>query len=59
MLSADMKESDSGSIQHNMPPLHQVQSVTITNEMFEKLYLNPANRVKGDLRQTFANPTPL
>ncbi|KAJ3491419.1 hypothetical protein NLG97_g5592 [Lecanicillium saksenae] len=59
MMSADMKESDSGSMQNTLPPLHQVQSVTITNEMFEKLYLNPANRVKGDLRQTFANPTPL
>lgn len=59
MTSPDTKDSDSGSIRHNMPSLHQVQSVTITNEMFEKLYLSPANRVKGDLRQTFANPTPL
>ncbi|KAM3538327.1 hypothetical protein ARSEF1564_008752 [Beauveria bassiana] len=58
--AADTKESDSGSsIRPNMPFLHQVQSVTITNEMFEKLYLNPANRVKGNLVQTFANPTPL
>ncbi|KAM3515365.1 hypothetical protein MY11210_000927 [Beauveria gryllotalpidicola] len=60
--AADTEESGSGSVRHNMPSLHQVlQSVTITNEMFDKLYLNPANRVKGgdDLRQTFANPTPL
>ncbi|KAM3523523.1 hypothetical protein NHJ13051_005029 [Beauveria bassiana] len=58
--AADTKESDSGSsIRPNMPFLHQVQSVTITNEMFEKLYLNTANRVKGNLVQTFANPTPL
>ncbi|KAM3507868.1 hypothetical protein MY10362_001526 [Beauveria mimosiformis] len=62
MAFADIKESDFGSsIRPNTPFLHQVQSVTITNEMFEKLYLNPANnRVKGhDLGQTFANPTPL
>ncbi|KAM3433799.1 hypothetical protein MY4824_005793 [Beauveria thailandica] len=62
MAVADAKESDSGSsIRPNTPFLHQVQSVTITNEMFEKLYLNPANsRVKRhDFRQTFANPTPL
>lgn len=28
-------------------------------ELFEKLYLSPQNNVKGDLRSTFANPTPL
>jgi hypothetical protein len=28
-------------------------------QMFEKLYLNPKTDVKGDLRGTFANPTPL
>ncbi|KAK8145981.1 hypothetical protein G3M48_003769 [Beauveria asiatica] len=62
MVFADAKESDSGSsMRPNTPFLHQVQSVTITNEMFEKLYLNLANnRVKRhDFRQTFANPTPL
>ncbi|KAK1059079.1 hypothetical protein LTR74_012871 [Friedmanniomyces endolithicus] len=35
------------------------QSVTLTMEQFEKLYLTPANKVSGDLRRTFANPTPL
>lgn len=44
---------------NHMQPLHNISSVTISNEMFEKLYLNPANKVKGDLRRTFANPTPL
>ncbi|KAK3678472.1 hypothetical protein LTR78_001769 [Recurvomyces mirabilis] len=34
-------------------------SVVLTMEMFEKLYLSPANKVSGDLRQRFANPTPL
>ncbi len=27
--------------------------------MFEKMYLSPQNAVKGDLRSTFGNPTPL
>ena len=43
----------------DLHPLHSIPSVTISNEMFEKLYLNPQNKVKGDLRKTFANPTPL
>lgn len=28
-------------------------------EIFEKLYLSSENAVKGDLRKTFENPTPL
>ncbi|OQV06849.1 hypothetical protein CLAIMM_11367 [Cladophialophora immunda] len=35
------------------------QSINLSTEMFEKLYLAPQNRVKGQLRYTFANPTPL
>jgi len=41
--------------------LHRIKtagSITITPELFEKLYLSPQNQVKGDLRLTFANPTP-
>lgn len=34
-------------------------SVSIPPELFEKLYLSPENRVKGDLRKTFGNPTPM
>ncbi|KAF1948495.1 GPR1/FUN34/YaaH-class plasma membrane protein-like protein [Byssothecium circinans] len=34
-------------------------SISITPELFEKLYLSPQNRVKGDLRKTFGNPTPI
>ena len=34
-------------------------SISITPELFEKLYLSPQNRVTGDLRTTFANPTPM
>jgi hypothetical protein len=34
-------------------------SISISPELFEKLYLSPKNEVKGELRKTFANPTPL
>jgi len=34
-------------------------SISISPELFEKLYLSPQNKVSGDLRKTFANPTPI
>ncbi|KAI6756716.1 hypothetical protein HG530_011314 [Fusarium avenaceum] len=34
-------------------------SVQMSPELFEKLYLSPMTKVKGDLRQTFGNPTPI
>lgn len=34
-------------------------SISISPELFEKLYLSPENKVKGDLRKTFGNPTPM
>lgn len=34
-------------------------SLTLTPEMFEKLYLSPKSDVTGSLRKTFGNPTPL
>jgi len=39
--------------------IRTANSLTISPELFEKIYLNPSNNVKGDLRQTFGNPTPL
>lgn len=35
------------------------QSISMSPELFEKLYLSPQNAVKGELRKTFANPTPM
>jgi hypothetical protein len=32
---------------------------SISPEMFSKMYLSPQNVVKGDLRNTFGNPSPL
>ncbi|KAI9706949.1 MAG: hypothetical protein M1820_004535 [Bogoriella megaspora] len=34
-------------------------SISISPELFEKIYLTPQNAVKGELRKTFGNPTPL
>lgn len=34
-------------------------SINMPPELFEKLYLAPKNEVKGELRNTFGNPTPL
>lgn len=39
--------------------IRTANSVTISPELFEKIYLNPQNAVKGELHNTFANPTPL
>ncbi|KAK9374318.1 GPR1/FUN34/yaaH family-domain-containing protein [Lipomyces chichibuensis] len=39
--------------------MRTAQSITMSPELFEKLYLSPERAVKGNLRQTFANPTPL
>lgn len=34
-------------------------SISISPELFEKIYLSPQNQVKGELRKTVGNPTPL
>ncbi|KAL6795932.1 GPR1/FUN34/yaaH family domain-containing protein [Trichoderma sp. SZMC 28013] len=34
-------------------------SISMTPELFEKLYLAPQSKVKGHLRDTFGNPTPI
>lgn len=42
--------------------LHRARTagaVSISAELFEKLYLSPKTPVKGDLRATFGNPTPM
>ena len=33
--------------------------LSISPELFEKIYLSPKNTVTNNLRTTFANPTPL
>jgi uncharacterized protein len=34
-------------------------NLTLTPELFERIYLSPQNKISGDLRKTFANPTPV
>jgi len=34
-------------------------AVSISAELFEKLYLAPKTDVSGQLRKTFGNPTPM
>jgi hypothetical protein len=34
-------------------------SISISPELFEKIYLSPKNQVSNNLRSTFGNPTPL
>ncbi|KAL1800853.1 hypothetical protein ACET3X_001195 [Alternaria dauci] len=47
---------DSGTALHH---IRTAGSISISPELFEKLYLSPQNKVKGELRKTFGNPTPL
>ncbi|QKX59530.1 uncharacterized protein TRUGW13939_06664 [Talaromyces rugulosus] len=47
---------------HDVSEMDRVQtaaSVTIPSELFEKMYLNPETSVKGQLRKTLGNPTPV
>jgi len=50
-----------GNVEHGdaLRRIRTAGSISISPEMFEKLYLSPQNNVKGDLRKTFGNPTPL
>lgn len=53
------------NVGHNEPlhdtleRLRTTQSVVLSPEMFERLYLQPKPNVKGELVRTFGNPTPL
>ncbi|KAK3186652.1 hypothetical protein K4F52_004693 [Lecanicillium sp. MT-2017a] len=56
------KSEDLGMHDSAMEPLERLRTsntVIMSPELFEKLYLGPQNNVKGDLRKTFGNPTPL
>ncbi|KAG8672059.1 hypothetical protein FPOAC2_05430 [Fusarium poae] len=57
-----MSPSPSGKLDTDRAEMEHIQpamSIPISPELFEQLYLQPQNRVKGDLRKTFANPTPV
>jgi len=44
---------------HALRKIRTTGSLSISPELFEKIYLSPQNRVAGDLRKTFGNPTPM
>ena len=50
------KDHDSGTA---LQRIRTAGSISISPELFEKLYLSPENKVSGELRKTFGNPTPL
>jgi uncharacterized protein len=45
--------------EHALKQIRTAGSISMSPELFEKLYLSPENKVKGELRKTFANPTPM
>ncbi|KAK9430116.1 GPR1/FUN34/yaaH family-domain-containing protein [Lipomyces doorenjongii] len=47
------------SREEELSRMRTAQSIVMSPELFQKLYLSPERAVKGHLRQTFANPTPL
>jgi hypothetical protein len=54
-MNQDRSSSDAASTRH----VETMNGLRISPELFEKLFLSPQNKVKGDLRQTLAVPTPL
>lgn len=70
-----MSDVEKGPVQNNGSPNYDLKaeesrddalrkiktagSLTISPELFEKIYLSPKTRVKGELRATVGNPTPL
>ncbi|KAL8728288.1 MAG: hypothetical protein Q9166_005495 [cf. Caloplaca sp. 2 TL-2023] len=50
---------DNSSSDEALKQIRTANTVSISPELFEKLYLTPQKAVKGDLRSTFSNPTPV
>ncbi|KAI0473564.1 hypothetical protein GGR56DRAFT_695925 [Xylariaceae sp. FL0804] len=50
---------DHSSDDEHLNRIRTAGSISLTPELFEKLYLSPPNKVKGELRKTFGNPTPI
>jgi hypothetical protein len=57
-MASEFRGKDNPTIEH-LNRMETAQSVSMSMEMFEKLYLAPESKVKGSLRRTFGNPTPL
>lgn len=50
---------DSHDPENALKRIQTAGSISISPELFEKIYLSPQNKVSGDLRKTFGNPTPI
>lgn len=57
-----LEKGDSNNSMGHEDMLERVRTastITIPPEIFEQMFLSPENKVKGQLRQTLANPTPI
>ncbi|KAF3936193.1 hypothetical protein ABW19_dt0203544 [Dactylella cylindrospora] len=52
-------EQNGDSSREHLERIRTAASISISPELFEKLYLTPENRVYGNLRKTVGNPTPV
>lgn len=59
MSTINSHTKENGGYNNDIHRTNTVQTINMSPEIFEKLYLQPQNRIHGDLRRTFANPTPL
>lgn len=69
MQTKDLSDSEASGHKHltdekmsrqdAMAQIRRATSISMSPALFEKFYLSPQNKVSGDLRRTFANPTPL
>lgn len=59
MQKEDFYRSGSQTTATDLQRMMTNGSISIPPDVFEKLYLSPQNAVKGQLRKTFANPTPM
>lgn len=50
---------NSTSHEEMLSRVRTANSITIPPDIFEQMFLSPENKVKGQLRQTLANPTPI
>lgn len=48
-----------GKMDDTLQKIRTAGGISMSAELFEKLYLSPKDAVKGDLRKTFGNPTPM
>lgn len=60
-MSTTSHETVTNLIREGEDLIHRIRTAgsASTPALFEKLYLTPANDINSDLKQKFANPTPV